>query len=418
MSIEQVYGVTGDKIIDSLCAIDNMFIRQVAMLAKNQVKDGKVVAFVIKDKLSKRGEVAKRGMKASEKSVVDLGKLGALVGYKGARSLIEEIATYRADRIHTMTAKENFIKRNMEILMIDYLLATSLCYVEVFDSAGNVDKFLATRNRKLAGNICNLEDSETTKFAQYLQTYETNYEKRQLKVLKINNNKTKGFTITQPRAFVDFNKTVKVTPLFLMSLYIEGLNDILTDNILSFTYIKDNLTEREFVTTLSPRILITTYGEEMAQKMMGGVSTQLDRGYIKLPELGISKHDPTGVRSLNISRITSVKKVEDFDRSFIEVDFNRILPYFKNTIELMRDTQAIGIIHNDLLKTYPTNTTVIEAKQAILNFVEQQYRMGTTTALRQFHKYMMIRKELFPTYNGGVPDVNLFKTDSFNLGGA
>ena len=34
-----------------------------------------------------------------------------------------------------------------DLLFIDYLLAGSLCYVEVFKKEGTVDKFYATKNR-------------------------------------------------------------------------------------------------------------------------------------------------------------------------------------------------------------------------------------------------------------------------------
>lgn len=415
MDINQVYGLNTGQFLDQICAVDNIFVRQLANLAIEQARNLKVVSFVLKDKLNNRGEIAQKGVPASSKSVIDMCKLTPLVGVYGSRNLLEEIAQYRAQTLNFSDVPDTFWKDNMEMLMVDYLLSACLCYVEVFDSTARVDKFFATRNRFIAGRLAGLQASQTAKFVSYLQSYSMNYQMKQLKVLKLNINKS-GFKVSQPRSYLDFNKSIKVTPLFLMTSFVDGVSEVLKNNIVKFKYIKDNLTEREFITTLSTEILLKYYDQDFVQKMLSGVGVQLNRGYIKLPELGISKYDDTGVRALNVSRITSVEVIDSFDTSFIDVDFNLILPVFKETINQIRDPRILNMIHEDLTGKPAQASSVPELRNMLIYFVDGQYAIGTTTALRYLHKYMVARPQIFTMYNGGKRREFGSIPANFNLG--
>lgn len=409
-----MYTLTNGKYMEEICTVDNPFIRQLSYLAKQQAEQLKMVSFVMKDKAQNRGEIAQKGIHASQKSVIDMCKLTPLVDNQ-FRTLLDEVAHYRASTLNLHDVAPTFAKDNAEILMVDYLLSASLCYVEVFDSTANVEKFFATRNRFIAGGLANLKPQDTAKYVSYLQTYSVNYQTKQLKVLKMNVKKG-GFSITQPRSFLDFNKSIKITPLFLTTAFMEGVNKILQGNIIKFKYIKDNLTEREFITTLSPQILLSYYDEGFAQKMLSGVGAQLNRGYVKLPELGISKYDHSGVRALNVSRITSIEVINEFDASFIDVDFDTILPTFKETIATMRDPNILNMIHEDLTGKTAQANSLPELRNILISFVDGQYAMGTTTALRYIHKYMVQRKQFFPMYNEGKPVQYGTIAPTFNLG--
>lgn len=415
MTMDEVYGLVSKNFIEEICAVDNPFIRQAAYLASEQAKQLKVVSFVIKDKVNNRGEIAQKGIHPSEKSVIDITKLTPLVD-KQHRNLMEEIAHYRFMQMNFPDVYPDWWKENKEMLMIDYLLSASLCYVEVFDSSSHVDKFFATRNRFIAGALTGAQPHETAKYNSYLQTFSLNYQNRQLKVLKVAANKN-GFRITQPRSYLDFNKSIKVTPLFLMTSFVEGVTDILKNHIVKFKYIKDNQTEREFISTLSPEILLRYYDTACVQKTMSGVGTFLNRGYIRLPELGISKHDASGVRALNISRITQLEIITEFDASYIDVYFDTILPTFKETVMTMRDPNILKMLHEDLTGQPANVYSVPELRNALVSFVDGQYALGTTTALRYLHKYMLSRKQFFPMYNGGKPvQYGSITSSSFNLG--
>lgn len=415
MDANQVYSLTNGNYLDEICAVDNIFIRQLANLSADGAKNLKVVSFIIKDKVNNRGEIAKRGIRPDEKSVMDICKLAPLVDGVRSKNLLEEVAKFRASTLNFHEVGPNFWKENEEILMIDYLLSACLCYVEIFDSTANVEKFFATRNRFIAGGVTGLRAEDTSKYVSYLTTYPVNYQSKQLKILKLNVNKS-GMKIVQPRSFIDFNRNIKITPLFMMTSFVQGLEETLRTRIVKFKYIKDNMTEREFITTLSPEILLTHYDEKFVQKMMSNVTSQLIRGYVRLPELGISKYDASGVRALNISRITSVEVINEFDTSFINVDFETILPAFKETINNMRDVRILAMVHEDLTGKLPQDENAFEIRNALISFVDGQYALGTTTALRYIHKYMVSRKQFFPLYNGGTP-VQYGSIDSnFNLG--
>lgn len=415
MDMNSVYGLTSGKFLEPICAVDNQFIRQLAHLAEQQAKELKVVSFVLKDKVNNRGEIALKGVRPSEKSVIDLCKLTPLVGAYGSKNLLEEIAQYRASGLNFSEVHDTWWKENAEALMLDYLLASCLCYVEVFDSSAKVEKFFATRNRFIAGSLAGIEPAATAKYTSYLQTFSVNYQTKQLKVLKLTSNKT-GFKISQPRSFLDFNKSIKVTPLFLMTSFVDGVSEVLQNNIVKFTYIKDNLTEREMVSTLSPQIMLKYYDQEYVQTAMASTGVALNRGYVKMPELGLSKYDHSGVRALNISRLTSVEVISEFDSSYIDVDFDMILPTFRETVDNLRDPRILNMIHEDLTGQPSQALSIPELKNTLISFVDGQYAIGTTTALRYIHSYMVSRAQVFALYNGGKRREFSMPGNSFNMG--
>jgi hypothetical protein len=214
--------------------------------------------------------------------------------------------------------------------------------------------------------------------------------------------KTKDtFKVTQPRTGVDFNKYVKVTPLFFMNIFIEGISDAMQSGILRFKYIKDNLQEREMFTTLSTPILLSCYPQEFVQTMYSNCGNNLGRGYIKVPELGVSKYDQSGVRALNISRITSIEPVNDFDRRFINVDFDSIMTRFKSGIDSINSFPELGLIYQDIIGDIPpAGCTLLEMKARIEAFVDSQYALQTSPFLKKLHLFMLSYSKLFNNYTG------------------
>lgn len=416
MNMEAVFGLRDRPILDKIFAIDNRFIRQLATLTVDSARSLKVVSFVMRDKAQNRGEIQQRGVRAADKSVVDICKLTPLVGGEGIRNLLEEVAYYRYHSLNLSGQAPDFWKGHAHVFMADYLLASCLCYVEVFDAGGNVDKYFATRNRFLAGALAGKSEEESREYNSYLETYVTNYATKQLKVLKVRHNKS-GFKIVKPRGYLDFNRNVKITPIFFMSLFVDEINSILRERMVRFKYLKDNLIERELITTLSPEILLKYYEQEDVEKMISNVGSKLDRGYIKLPELGLSKYDQTGVRALNITRITSLEMVNEFDTRFINVDFDNIMPAFKATIDNIRHPQILAAIYEDLAGERPEETNPMMLRVSINAYVDSQYVLGTTQALRFLHMFMLQRPKIFVGYDGLRRDYSITQGRGFNLGG-
>lgn len=413
MNMDQVYSLLTGRFIDKAYSVDNVFIRQLINLALDSANNLRVVSFIFKDRVNNRGEIQQKGISSADKSVIDICKLTPLV-HPEYKTLMNEVAAYRAASLGFAQSNPSFASENADMLMIDYLLSSCLCYVEVFNGT-NVDKFYATRNRFIAGGTANITEEETNQYVSYLQTTQSNYTSRQLKVLKLGTSKG-SYKITKPRSYVDFNKMVKVTPVFLMTAFVDGLSNVLQNNILKLKYIKDNLQEREFITTTSPEIMSRYYDPETIVKAMTNMGTALNRGYIRLPELGISKYDKSGVRAINISRLTSIEIITEFDTRFIDVDFDLILPVFKSTIENLRNPRMLTMIHEDLVGQPPNVHSVMELQNTITAFVDGQYAIGTTMALREIHTYMVQRSQIFTTYNGGKVVQYGGSVSNFNLG--
>lgn len=408
MDLTQAYNLINAEINPNVLAIDNPFVRQLVHLSQQQVRNLKLTSFVLKNSANNRGEIAQSNIPEHEKTVIDITKLPPLVDQQNFRTLQEEIAFTRNWQLQFHDTKDHptWWREHAEMLMVDYLLASSLCYIEIFDKAVGVEKFFATRNRFLAGALADIPPQETQKYNNYLQSFSQNFETKQLKALKIGVSKN-AFRITQPRSFVDFNRPIKITPVFLMTSFMDGISPLLTQGVFKFRYLKDNLTEREFITTTNPQLLMQHYGQDMAQKMITQIESRINRGYVKLPEFGISRHDYSGVRALNLSRITEIRSINpsEVDLSFIDVDFDTILPNIKQGIYAINNIEVLRMIYQELSGNPAPQEQQAphEVRQFLEEFIDAQHAIGTTTALRHLHKYMVARDNLFPKYNGGKP---------------
>lgn len=411
MDITQAYNLVNANINENVLAVDNPFISQLAYLATEQAKQLKLTSFILRNGANNRGEIAQANLHSKDKSVLDITKLTPLVNTESFSTLQEEIAFTRNWQLQFHDTKDHptWWKDNQEMLMVDYLLASSLCLVEIFDKGVGVEKYFATRNRFLAGALGGMTPQETMKYGTALQSFSANYETKQLKALKVGVTKGK-FKVTQPRNFIDFNRPIKITPVFLMTSFLDGIGQYLnmSDKVVKFKYLKDNLTEREFITTTNPALLLGVYGTDMAQKMIASIDSKINRGYVRLPEFGISKHDYTGVRALNISRITEIELLDpnDVDLSFVEVDFDRIVPSLIEGVRRIQNLQYVTMVYEELSgKPVPQEiaTNMYAIQDELIGFIETQYAIGTTTAQRHMHRYMVARSQLFPQYNGGKP---------------
>ncbi|MNV43294.1 hypothetical protein D3C71_1350040 [compost metagenome] len=200
-----------------------------------------------------------------------------------------------------------------------------------------------------------------------------------------------------------------------MAILQEMLNKYMKDYVIRFKYIKDNLHERELISTLSIPALSKCYDSDYIAATMLAVESVITRGYVRVPEFGASRYDKTGVRALNLSRITSMEVVEpdSVDLRFVDVDFAMIEPHFVKAIEANRSMSVLGMIHEDLLSKPANVTTLFEMQNNIVSYVQSQIMLGTTMYLRFLHTYMVQRQQLFPLYNSGKPTVISGMASSF-----
>lgn len=415
-----IYSLTEGKYVEPLCSVDNPFIRQLYSLAFNSAKDKKMVGIITKNFLSNRGEIAKRTISSMDKSILNICHLTPLVDKENCTTLVEDIAKYRWEKLD-LGYDSNYWKERSSLLFLDYILSSCLCYVEVFETgnSGNrsnmVDKFYATRNRFIAANIAGIPATETGKYVNYLSPVLSDYKMESLRVLKLSRQK-KGFKITQPRSAINFTKAVKVTPVFFINAFIQGITPILKENIVKFMYIKDNGQERELITTLSKDVFVKYYDTDYADKVINGCEMKLDRGYLKIPELGCSIYDDTGLRALNLSRITSIEVVDSFDSSYIDVDFNSIIPTFKGIVESVRNLEVMSLIYQTLLNEPSDGKSLLDMRSSIMVYVDGRFAIGTSTFQKELHNYMKQYSVVFKNYTGKPTTFSADASNSFNLG--
>ena len=403
-----IYSLVDNKYIPQLNTVDNFFIRQLYGLAVTNAKNYKMLGILLNNPVN------------GNKTVLDICQLPALLDKENCKNIVEDVAKYRWGKLDFNFDKD-FWKERSTLLFLDYILSSCLCYVEVYDDnnggkkSNNVDKFYATRNRFIAARIAEIEDNETSKYVNYLTPVLADYRIGSLRVLKLNRQK-KGFKITQPRSAINFNKSVRVTPLFFIGAFMQGITPLLKDNIVKFKYIKDNGQERELITTLSKDVFTKYYGSVYAEDIISKYEMKMDRGYLRVPELGCSKYDDSGLRALNINSITSLETVDSFDSSYIEVDFNTIIPTFKATVEAIRNVQAVGIIYQTLMGENPGDKDIITLRSEIMTYVDGRFAIGTTTFQKELHNYMLKYNMVFKGYNGKPNKLSLEMPNNFNLG--
>ena len=415
--VRNIYNVMAGDVSETVCAIDNPFIRQLSGLAVQEAKNLRNVSFVLRDmSRTQQGNILDTFANTVPEGVIDICKLTPLTSDYESVTLMDEVAQYRADMLNFQ--KDGlFWSRNKEILFVDYLLACSLCYVEIFNDDKTVDKFFATRNKRLAMELSGTEEEKANIWSSYLASTEADYSAKTLKVLKLQANAS-GYKVTKPRSAIDFNTSVKVTPVFLMYATVQGVWERLLNNVIKFTYVKDNLVERELISTLSIPLLADMYGSEGSIRIHSNMRIALERGYIQIPEYGLSKYDKSGNRALNLSRITKMEIIEpsEVDRSYINVDLDGVLAVFKSRIFGMTDTNQLGEISSKLLGVYKPDTPISELKHDIVSFADTQIALFTTTAKKSLHKFMMDNANLFPNYTGERVDLGDMFKSSFNLG--
>lgn len=411
MDKEEIYGLTGD--IASL-AVKNQFSLNLNKACYALGKQLKPFCFFADKKRKQYG-------------VLDFCS-PQFTGLAGESSLYNEIAEFRTEQL-----KRDYVtlgtqtEETKKALFFDYLLAECVCYVEVPKYTKKdgrptpaFDKFFATKNPRLMALWIN-EDINlvTRKYAHRCKTTAVELMNNELRVAKLNKG-TKGTSITIPRNSLDASK-ITVTPLFCMNALINGFYEALSNSILEFTFMKDNGTERVLASTISKEIMYdyyndhdfvsrALYGVDIFSEKVGGMTlgSKLGRGYIKVPELGSSRYDSTGTRSVNIARLLKIQKLEEVSREFIDVDLSSVQLAFENGLNVLTVkhpehlVQLAGIVGTEDLSGGETD---VQLSQIIKRTVDTNCTILSTTYLRELHRIMTKHPEMFPLYTGKPLDI-------------
>lgn len=355
-----------------------------------------------------------------------------------SKTLLDEISSYRADVYRNSGMSIDFssdIKK--KLLFFDYLMTISMCYVEVPKYATKdgrayhtYDKFLCTRNPAIMGAWMGMDSAEAqAKYSAKIGINLAEFDKGELRFVKLNNS-AKGNSITVPRSSFSVEKMVCI-PVYMLYAFTEGFKPVIAQETVKFSYLKDNNTVRELVTTLNPSILNDIYQDNMfVNTMLSGVdintvkqggmtfSSKLNRGYIKVPEVGSSIYDATGVRSLNLARLIKAERVaiEDIDLSCIKVDLDSAVPNFYVALDYALKTfpHELGNIYQSLTGEVCSETTPAGIIGKLYDFVEGRKIVLSTTFFRSLHNFMASNPLWFPLYTG-TPAQNIMSSANFGV---
>ena len=152
------------------------------------------------------------------------------------------------------------------------------------------------------------------------------------------------------------------------------------------------------------------YGVDIDSLKIGGmnISSTMGRGYIKVPELGSSRYDSTGTRSVNVARLLQIKKLDEVSREFIDVDLDSCKVAFEKGVSVLtvkhpemlpRLAELVGVQY---LKG---NETKVELLKSIRETVDTNCIILSTTYLRELHRLMVRNPDMFPLYTGKPLDI-------------
>lgn len=340
-------------------------------------------------------------------------------------SLIDEITEYRKNVFKDFGISVNTsddLKK--KLLFYDYLMTISICYVEIPKYVtkdgmpmATFDKFLCTRNPAImAAWMGSTPNEMQAKYSSRIVARQVEFDVNELRCVKLNHS-SKGNTITVPRNAYNVEKMTCI-PMYMLYAFVEGFKPLIQDGIVQFSYLKDNGTVRELATTLNEGILKDYYDDNLfVSTMLSGIdinsvqqggmtlSSKMNRGYIKVPELGASVYDGTGVRSLNIARLLSAKVVNEVDRTYIKVDLNSAVINFENGMDYMCKNITDSVV--DCYRALTGEdcneekcSSAILASEASKEYVRGRSIFLSTSYHRALHLFMISHPEWFPLYTG------------------
>jgi hypothetical protein len=361
--------------------------------------------------------------KQNEYGVLDFATFDGFLGQ--GDKLIDEIVNYRHDVFKDWGINVNVnddLKK--KLLFYDYLMTISICYVEVPKyvtkmgvATPTFDKFLATRNPVIMSTWMGCEPNEMqAKYSAKIKATQIEFDDNNIRCVKLNHT-SKGNSITLPRTAYNVEKMTCI-PLYMLYAFIEGFKPLIQNSIVKFSYLKDNGTIRELATTLNESIIREYYTDNIfVNSMLSGIdinsvqqggmtlSSKMNRGYIKVPELGASIYDASGVRSLNVARLLKAEVVDSVDRSFINVDLNSVIDNFCDCCDYLvkTDSQKLYDMYKELTNTDYDETKITSpsvCNGACQDYIRDRSTWLSTSYHRELHLFMVLHPEWFPLYTG------------------
>lgn len=308
-----------------------------------------------------------------------------------------------------------------------YFLRNYLCYVEipVFRTEretgikkASFNKFLATSCVEVANSwIEGVLDETESKYGKAIESFDyLESDDSEVPILKLGRNKS-GKSITRPRSYLDLNqKGIRVVPVFALKSFVDSIYKQAKQEVIRVTFIKDNGSERVLDTCLSSDVLSSLYNDSsfvgnMLESAYNGDflgSNVIDRGYIRVPEVGASIYDGSGVRAISYTRVVEIERGVEPDMEFATVDLDGVVFEFSKYLSKL-ETDIVGRVANALLQEgFDMATLMSESGEhkfqidsyQLESWADLQNRVLSTVFQRGLALFMMTNPQWFPAYTG------------------
>lgn len=308
-----------------------------------------------------------------------------------------------------------------------YFLRDFLCYVEVptFHTEretglkkASYTKFLATSNLEVAnfwieGSLAETVSKYERSVIHFDDVADDDYE---VPILKLGSNK-QGRSITRPRSYLDLDKKgTRVIPVFALKSYVDTLYSRINSEVAKVIFMKDNGTLRELDTCLSEDLLVDLYKDSsfvsgMLEHAYDGDflgSKVIDRGYIRVPEVGSSIYDGSGIRAISYTRIAEIQYGVEPDMEFARVDLDGVVFAFSTKLSKL-SLEDVGRVANALVASGFDLSSMIDSEgnhkfqidsYQLENWADLMNRVLSTTFQRNLYLFMVTNPQWFGGYTG------------------
>lgn len=327
-------------------------------------------------------------------------------------------------------------------IVTDYFLRAGICYIEVKNTktvkysiqqqeekfSAVSAKYLSCKNPLIVGPLEGLPVSVSDgKYSANFDISVDDINECNIPYIKIIDFTESGAKVVKCNKRLDITK-IRLSFLPFISSWLQGLYEVLENNLVELKYIKDDNEERTLVTTLNRDILEKVYSGEHVDSMLGSSVLSKEftndpvflpfygnviRGWVKLPEVGSSIIEDSGVRAVNYARIVSatIVNLEDVDLTYVRASLNKVIAVFLRRLDecmvksLVSEVKSIyvGLQNYGFREDLKYQVNAYEGADSIVNalraFIYKKQYAGTTFK-KILHKFMIMNPELFPEYIG------------------
>lgn len=324
--------------------------------------------------------------------------------------------------------RDTFIESSYRSAIYKYMLMNFLCYIEVPKAKFKTDtgrfedsfnKILATANLGVVADWLGMEvDDLPSKYGSRIYTIDMDDGDDEVPYIELTETKEGVRKARCPKKDIDISERgTRVVPLFMLKAGVDTLYSKMKDSIVKVSFLRDNGRVRELFTTLDFTKVKEIYGggtffDNTYIRSYEGVFLEnrfLHRGFIRVPEIGGSRYEDDGTRSINYARIISIEYDAEPDLSFINIDLSTVLPEFQEAVQKYAK-QSSDIV--DMLITFGIDGGAWKSspgKQArflnkdmisLLTWSDEQKMVLSTVFLRDLCLFMLSNPQWFGDFTG------------------